>query len=145
MLHLNLNRRSTGRQEKVKIPVVIRDTPKVMVIEDDLNMYSLLQMLLEFEGYEVVFWEGGEEIQQIVDAGSREKPELILMDVHLRHLNGFEVLRSLKEKPGLDQVRVLIASGVDMTEKSQQEGADGFILKPFMPDELVEKIGQTIR
>jgi len=124
--------------------VVIRDTPKIMVIEDDLNMFSLLQMLLEFEGYKVVYWEGGEEIQQIVEAVSREKPELILMDVHLRHLNGFEVLRSLRKKSELDQVRVLISSGVDMTEKSQQEGADGFILKPFMPDELVDKIGQTI-
>jgi len=130
--------------ERVNNPVVIRDTPKIMVIEDDLNMFSLLQMLLEFEGYKVVYWEGGEEIQQIVEAVSREKPELILMDVHLRHLNGFEVLRSLRKKSELDQVRVLISSGVDMTEKSQQEGADGFILKPFMPDELVDKIGQTI-
>lgn len=124
--------------------MVIRDTLKVMVIEDDLNMFSLLQMLLEFEGYKVVFWEGGEEIQQIVEAVIREKPELILMDVHLRHLNGFEVLRSIRKKSELDQVRVLISSGVDMTEKSQQEGADGFILKPFMPDELIDKIGQTI-
>jgi DNA-binding response OmpR family regulator len=130
--------------ERANNPVVIRDTPKVMVIEDDLNMFSLLQMLLEFEGYKVVFWEGGEEIQQIVDAVIREKPELILMDVHLRHLNGFEVLRSIRKKSELDQVRVLISSGVDMTEKSHQEGADGFILKPFMPDELVDMIGQTI-
>jgi len=130
--------------ERVNNPVVIRDTLKVMVIEDDLNMFSLLQMLLEFEGYKVVFWEGGEEIQQIVEAVIREKPELILMDVHLRHLNGFEVLRSIRKKSELDQVRVLISSGVDMTEKSQQEGADGFILKPFMPDELIDKIGQTI-
>jgi len=118
--------------------------PKVMVIEDDANMFSLLQMLLEFEGYEVVLWEGREEIQQIVDAICQEKPELILMDVHLRHLNGFDVLRTLRNEPELDGVRVLIASGVDMTERSHQEGADGFILKPFMPDELISKIKLTI-
>jgi DNA-binding response OmpR family regulator len=125
-------------------PAGIRDMPKVMVIEDDANMFSLLQMLLEFEGYEVVLWEGREEIQQIVDAICQEKPELILMDVHLRHLNGFDVLRTLRNEPELDGVRVLIASGVDMTERSHQEGADGFILKPFMPDELISKIKLTI-
>jgi CheY-like chemotaxis protein len=125
-------------------PAMIEEMPKVMVIEDDANMFSLLQMLLEFEGYNVVFWEGNDEIQQIVEAVHEQRPELILMDVHLRHLNGFEVLRSLKKESDLGNVRVLIASGVDMTEKSQQEGADGFILKPFMPDELVTKIGQTI-
>lgn len=117
---------------------------KIMVIEDDTNMFSLLQMLLEFEGYKVVLWEGGEEIQQIVDEICLEKPNLILMDVHLRHLNGFEVLSALKEEPELNEVKVLLASGVDMTKRSQQEGADGFILKPFMPDELINEIQTTL-
>lgn len=118
--------------------------PKVMVIEDDANMFSLLQMLLEFEGYNVVLWEGEEHIQDTIDSLCQEKPDLILMDIHLRHLNGFDVLHSLRIEPELDGVRVLIASGVDMTDRSQQEGADGFILKPFMPDELIDKIQQTL-
>ena len=118
--------------------------PKLMVIEDDANMFSLLQMLLEFEGYEVILWEGGEQIQDTVDSLCREKPDLILMDVHLRHLNGFDVLHSLRQEPELDGVKVLIASGVDMTDRSRQVGADGFILKPFMPDELIDKIQKTL-
>jgi DNA-binding response OmpR family regulator len=124
--------------------VGISDKAKVMVIEDDANMFSLLQMLLEFEGYWVVLWEGGEDIQQIVEAACQEKPKLILLDVHLRHLNGFEVLHSLREESELEGVRVLIASGVDMGEKSRQEGADGFILKPFVPAELISMIQDTI-
>ena len=71
-------------------------------------------------------------------------PDLILMDVHLRHLNGIDVLESLRKEPELDGVKVLIASGVDMTGRSLQAGADGFILKPFMPDELIEKIKNTL-
>ena len=118
--------------------------PKVMVIEDDANMFSLLQMLLEFEGYDVVLWEGAEHIQDTIDSLCQEKPDLILMDVHLRHLSGFDVLHSLRKEPELDGVRVLIASGVEMTDRSQQEGADGFILKPFLPDELIDKIQQTL-
>ena len=118
--------------------------PKLMVIEDDANMFSLLQMLLEFEGYEVVLWEGGEQVQDTVDSLCQEKPDLILMDVHLRHLNGFDVLESLRKEPEVDGVKVLIASGVDMTGRSRQAGADGFILKPFIPDELIEKIKNTL-
>lgn len=118
--------------------------PKVMVIEDDANMFSLLQMLLEFEGYEVVLWEGSEHVGEIIESLCQERPDLILVDVHLRHLSGFDVLRKLREEPELDGVRVLIASGVDLTSKSLQEGADGFVQKPFMPDELIEKINQTI-
>jgi CheY-like chemotaxis protein len=118
--------------------------PKVMVIEDDTNMFSLLQMLLEFEGYDVVLWVGGEHIQDTIDSLCNEKPDLILLDVHLRHLNGFDLLHALREEPELDGVKVLIASGVDMTERSKQEGADGFVLKPFLPDDLIIKIQQTI-
>lgn len=136
--------RSIRKTERTNNPEGINVMPKVMVIEDDANMFSLLQMLLEFEGYEVVLWEGGEEIQQIVEEICRELPELILMDVHLRHLNGFEVLRALKNETELDDVKVLIASGVDMTKRSNQEGADGFILKPFMPDELINEIQKTL-
>lgn len=126
------------------IPVEKLYMPKIMVIEDDANMFSLLQMLLEFEGYEVVLWEGSEEIQQIMSAICQEKPDLLLLDVHLRHLNGFEVLQALQNESELDKVKVLIASGVDMTKRSQAEGADGFILKPFMPDELIKEIQNTL-
>jgi DNA-binding response OmpR family regulator len=130
--------------EKVRNPARANGMPKVMVIEDDANMFSLLQMLLELEGYEVVLWEGGDNIRQIVDEICQEKPELILMDVHLRHLNGFEVLSALKTKSELEEVKVLIASGVDMAKRSKEEGADGFIQKPFMPDELINEIHKTI-
>lgn len=119
--------------------------PKVMIIEDDANMFSLLQMLLEFEGFEVVLWEGGENVQDIIETICQEEPDLILMDVHLRHLNGFDVLKSLQDEPKLNEVRVLLASGEDMVNKSQQAGADGFILKPFLPDELVGNIHQTLK
>jgi DNA-binding response OmpR family regulator len=132
------------RKRSQKNPVGIRNMPKVMVIEDDANMFSLLQMLLEIEGYDVVLWEGAEHIQDTIDSLCQEKPDLILLDVHLRHLNGFDVLHSLRKEPELDGVRVLIASGVEMTDRSQEEGADGFILKPFMPDELLDKIQQTL-
>jgi DNA-binding response OmpR family regulator len=119
--------------------------PKVMLIEDDANMFSLLTMLLEFEGFEVVQWDGGEKVEDVITVLNQELPDLVLLDVHLRHLNGFDVLNSMKKEPALSDMRVLMASGMDMTYRSKQEGANGFILKPFMPDELIQKIQQTLR
>ena len=118
--------------------------PKVMLVEDDPNMFSLLSMLLEFEGYEVVVWDGEGDTHSILATIRREQPGLVFLDVHLRQLNGFDVLRLLRTDPGTKGTRVLMASGMDMTYKCQQEGADGFILKPFMPDELVGEIRRTL-
>ena len=118
--------------------------PKVMLIEDDANMFSIVKMFLEFEGYEVVHWENGERIEDILMQLHSERPDLVLLDVNLRHLNGFDILHQLRSDPALAEARVLMASGMDMTYKSQREGANGFILKPFMPDELVGKIKQLV-
>lgn len=121
-----------------------REMPKVMVIEDNTNVFSLLHMLLEFEGYEVVHWEGGEQVEEVLDLVRKEQPSLILLDVNLRHLSGFEILHALRKDPQLQDTRVLMASGMDMTHRSRQEGADGFIAKPFEPDELIQTIQETL-
>lgn len=118
--------------------------PKVMLIEDDENMFSLLSMFLEFEGFEVSCWNGNGDVESILALVRREQPALIFLDVHLRKLNGFDLLRQVRGDPGMKDVRVLMASGVELTRKCQEEGADGFILKPFEPDELVEVIRQTL-
>lgn len=115
-----------------------------MLIEDDANMFSIVKMFLEFEGYEVVYGEISERVDDIITKLRNEHPDLVLLDVNLRHLNGFDILRELRADPQLANVQVLMASGMDMTYKSQREGANGFILKPFMPDELAEKINQLL-
>jgi DNA-binding response OmpR family regulator len=118
--------------------------PKVMLIEDDANMFSIVKMFLEFEGYEVVYGENSERVEDYLNSLQNERPDLVLLDVNLRHLNGFDILHQLRAAPALADMQVLMASGMDMTYKSQREGANGFILKPFMPDELVEKISQLL-
>ena len=118
--------------------------PKVMIIEDDPSMFSLLQMLLEFEDYSVVGWNNGGGQEELILTIQREHPDLLLMDVNLRSLNGFEILDTIRKQPILGDVRVIMASGMDLAEQSEQRGADGFILKPFSPDDLLLKIKQTI-
>ena len=118
--------------------------PKVALIEDDAVMLSLLQTLLEYEGYETVQLDGMGKVGDIVGMLRQAGPDLILMDVHLRQVNGLDLLRELRKDPLLKKVRVLISSGMELSSESSSEGADGFILKPYMPDDLVARIRDAL-
>ena len=116
---------------------------KIMLIEDDYTMLSLLITFLEVEGYEVVQVNSGEnayKAENVINILRRESPSLALMDVNLKYANGLELLRSVRDAPDLNDVKVLMSSGMDFTYQSMQDGADGFILKPYMPDELKARI-----
>ena len=119
--------------------------PKVMLIEDDAVMLSLLQTLLEYEGFQTVQLDGEETLSEIISLVRREKPELLLLDIHLRHLNGLDLLRMLRQDDELKSIRVLVTSGMELSAQSHMEGADGFILKPYMPEDLVSRIRDTLK
>lgn len=108
-----------------------------MLLEDDFTMLSLLQTLLEIEGYEVF------QSVEFDDAASRiseVKPDLIIMDVNLQSANGLDVLQAVRSDEGLANTLVIMSSGMDLQNECMEKGADDFILKPYMPDELVRKI-----
>jgi DNA-binding response OmpR family regulator len=117
---------------------------KVILIEDDDTMRSLLHTLLEFEGFEVVPMERTSKLEEILEQLRKEKPALIFLDVHLKNLNGFDLVKGLRQDAALQATRVLMSSGMELSLQCRQAGADDFILKPFMPEELVEKIRSTI-
>lgn len=123
--------------------------PKVMLIDDDKNMLSLLDTLLALEGYDVSKL-GGDlslEGQEIRYAIRRENPDLLMMDVHLNQVNGldgFDLLRQLRRDSDLAEMKILISSGMDFSDKCIREGADGFVLKPYMPEELLVKIRRIL-
>lgn len=118
--------------------------PKVMLIEDDTLMVSLLQTLLSYEGFETAHLDEETSEEEVLRRIRQEQPQLILLDVHLRHLNGLELLGKLREDAELKAVRVLVSSGMEMSSQSHLNGADGFILKPYMPDELVARIRRLL-
>jgi DNA-binding response OmpR family regulator len=117
---------------------------KILLCEDDPTMSSLLTTLLEYEGYEVFGPEDCINFDKLIDIIRQENPDIVLLDVHLRQLNGFDLLRKIRQEDGLRQPRVLMSSGMDVGMESQIEGADGFILKPYMPEELINKIQETL-
>lgn len=112
---------------------------KILLIEDDTTMLGLLQTLLQMEGY-LVSKTNDDELEEIVTQIRQEKPALALIDVHLRHISGLEILKRIRGDADLKEIRVLMSSGMDVGDKCLEEGADSFILKPYMPDDLIKKI-----
>jgi DNA-binding response OmpR family regulator len=116
---------------------------KIMLIEDDATMLGLLKILLEMEGFSVANPQE-DHPDQIIETIRQEKPALILMDVHLRGMNGFDLLRKIQEEPDFKDMKVLMSSGIDFHDDCEKAGADGFILKPYMPDQLIQRIRSMV-
>ena len=114
---------------------------KVMLIEDDPTMITLLGTLLEMEGYEVV---KVQKFGSVLEDIAREMPDAILMDVHLNDLDGLTFLTDIRKSEGIKDIRVIMSSGMDKQYESEQAGADAFLLKPYMPDELIKKINNLV-
>ena len=118
---------------------------KVMIIEDDPTMISLLGTLLDMEGFQVA---KVEKFGSVLEDIKREDPDLILMDVHLGSLDGLVVLAELRQDLKLMDKKVIMSSGLDKKYESSLAGADDFLMKPYMPDELIDKVkhllGQVI-
>jgi len=115
---------------------------KVMLVEDDPTMFQLLNTLLSLEGYQVYSSSGDGDI---LESALSSDPDVIMLDVHLRvgggvEIDGFELLKGIRSDPALKNKRVIMSSGIDFRLKSAEEGADGFLLKPYMPDELIKMI-----
>lgn len=105
-----------------------------MLAEDDTTMLSLLETLLKMEGFEV---HALQPDSNIIQAVLSEQPDILLMDVHLLNQNGIDVLTKLRATAGGGAVRVLMASGLDFKDQCMARGANAFIQKPFMPDDLL--------
>jgi len=116
---------------------------KILLVEDDATMISLLTTLLDIEGYKVIRMPE-DKPEQIMDLLLREKPSLVLLDVNLKGMNGFDLLRQIRQSPELPHIRVIMSSGMDYRDQCLERGADGFIMKPYMPDDLIRMMRQAL-
>ena len=118
--------------------------PKVMVVDDDRTMVTLLRTLLELDGYQVVQPKNAASVLESIAA---ERPDLVLMDVFLKGNDGIDLVRSLRKLPELAHTPVVMTSGMDVSEQSLAAGANSFMLKPYDPEVLLQTIrsqlGQT--
>jgi excisionase family DNA binding protein len=113
--------------------------PAVLLVDDDERMRELVRIELEREGYDVQEASSADEGLAAIEA---RKPELILLDVMMPHVDGWEMLRRIQERHGVGAIPVLMFSGqVDEQARRQaaSSGARGFVGKPFDLAELVEQ------
>lgn len=125
-----LNRSGPGRQQS---------GPPVLLVDDDAAMRELVRIQLEREGYAVQEAASATEGLAAIEA---RKPELILIDVMMPHVDGWEMLRQVQERYGVSAIPVLMFSGqVDEAGERQasSSGARGFVGKGFDLDELVDQ------
>jgi DNA-binding response OmpR family regulator len=112
---------------------------KVMVIEDDPSMVSLLTTLLIMEGF-IVKTPKNNHMEGLLNAIRDEHPQIVLVDVNLSHGNGMDLVSKIRHESEIKDTSILMASGLNLKKECMQAGADGFIMKPFMPDELINLI-----
>jgi two-component system alkaline phosphatase synthesis response regulator PhoP/two-component system response regulator VicR len=110
---------------------------KILAVDDERHIVRLVQINLEKQGYEVVTASNGREA---LEAAREARPDLIVMDVMMPEMDGFEALEKMKADPELSSIPVIM-----LTAKAQdadvfsgwQKGADLYLTKPFNPAELL--------
>jgi len=119
-------------------------TKKVLIVDDEKNIAISVQFLMKREGFEVLVAHDGEEgLAQI----RSERPDLVLLDVMMPKLDGFEVCKAVRADSELDGIRIvmLTAKGREAEiEKGISLGADAYMPKPFSTSELVDKVNELL-
>lgn len=118
---------------------------RILVVEDQEDNRQIIRDLLTSNGFELIEAEDGEEG---VAAAVREKPDLILMDIQLPGLDGYEATRRIKANPDLKKTPVIAVTSYALSgddKKAFAAGCDGYVTKPFSPRQLLDKIKEYLK
>jgi DNA-binding response OmpR family regulator len=109
---------------------------RILLVEDDSTMRSLLETLLQLEGFEthsfgVIFED------DLLKNISTFQPDALLLDVHLQNTSGIEILQKIRQKTDMASIKIAMISGEDLAAECLSAGADKFLLKPFDTAEMI--------
>jgi DNA-binding response OmpR family regulator len=113
---------------------------KILIAEDERDIRDLVAFTLRFAGYEVVAAANGEEAVQLAP---KENPDLILLDVRMPRMTGYDACRIIKADSKLKDIPVVFLSAKGQESEIQtglEVGAEEYLLKPFAPDQLTERV-----
>jgi len=117
---------------------------KILVAEDERDIRELISFTLQFAGFEVVLASNGAEA---VEKVPQELPDLILMDVRMPRMTGYQACEALKQIPEVKDTPVIFLSAKGQESEIQEGlgvGAIKYILKPFAPDDLTNQVKQVL-
>jgi DNA-binding response OmpR family regulator len=120
------------------------DQKKVLVVEDEPDIRNLIAFALQYAGYQVLVSEDG---MDAVRQAGEEQPDLILLDVKMPKMDGYEACQLLRAQDSTKDIPVvfLSARGQDSEiQRGLELGAEEYILKPFAPDELYRRVGSIL-
>ncbi|MDN4054496.1 response regulator transcription factor [Massilia sp. YIM B02763] len=120
--------------------------PSVLVVEDDVHIAHVLSFMLERQGYVVTHAaDGRAAVEHVV---SQPPPDLVLLDVMLPFVDGFEIIGLIRSQPAWADVPVLMLTAKNTerdTVRALDAGANDFIIKPFQPQELLARLRRYLK
>ena len=117
---------------------------RILVIEDQEDNRRIVRDLLTSVGYELIEAVTGEEGVTLAET---ERPDLILMDIQLPGLDGYEATRRIKANPALRHIPIIVVTSYALSgdeAKAREAGCDGYVAKPFSPRVLLAKIREHL-
>jgi two-component system, cell cycle response regulator DivK len=118
---------------------------RILVVEDQEDNRQILRDLLTSVGFQLLEAEDGAEG---VAAAEAQRPDLILMDIQMPIMDGYEATRRLKANPALSAIPVIVVTSYALSgdeEKARAAGCDDYVTKPYSPRQLLAKINQHLR
>ena len=119
-------------------------TKRILVVEDQADNMQILRDLLTSAGYELIEAKDGEEGVKVATA---ERPDLILMDIQLPLLDGYEATRRIKADPALRAIPIIVVTSYALSGdeiEAREAGCDAYVPKPYSPRHLLTKIREFL-
>ena len=121
----------------------MQDAPSILIMDDDPDICTMLQIMLEYKHYRVYIAENEKQARTLL---AENKIDLIIMDMLLSGADGTDICRRFKNEKELSSIPILMFSAhPSAEERSAQAGADGFIGKPFEMSEMFGKVKELIK
>ncbi len=118
------------------------DSKLILIVDDEARMRRFMQMNLDLEGYRVIEAENGmQAVERVRDA----LPDLVVLDVMMPQMDGFEALRLIREVSNVPVIMLTVNADEDSRVKGLDLGADDYVTKPFSPRELASRIRAVLR
>ena len=117
---------------------------RILVVEDQEDARRILRDLLSRAGFDLIEAENGEDA---VASAQTNRPDLILMDIQLPLLDGYEATRRIKADPDLKAIPIIVVTSYALSgdeEKARRAGCDDYVAKPFSPRQLLAKIKEYV-
>jgi DNA-binding response OmpR family regulator len=121
--------------------------PLILVIEDDDHISQILKFMLERQGYRTLIATDGQAARRSIEE-SDVVPQLVLLDVMLPYIDGFEVVRIIRAQAGWQDVPVVMLTAKTMERdivRALDAGANDYIVKPFQPNELLARVRRFLK